>query len=69
MVLAARTVCTGEQHEYGIRGQTRAALPGSLEETALLVCNCGVKALVVRLDITQPESVQAALEEALAASP
>ena len=68
-VLAARTVSGGEVHEYSPdrRRSLRRAMPGSLAETAAAVRERGREALVVRLDLLDPPSVDAAAAAALAA--
>jgi len=68
-VVAARTVTGSEVHEYSpdARRSLRRAMPGSLEETAALVRERGREAAVVRLDLLDASSVEAAAEGALAA--
>jgi NAD(P)-dependent dehydrogenase (short-subunit alcohol dehydrogenase family) len=58
-VLAARSVTGSEVHEYSPdqRRSLRRAMPGSLEETAALVRERGSKALVLRLDLLDPSSI------------
>ena len=67
VVVAARTVKPGERHSHGLSGSTRttSALPGSLEETAQLICEIGQKALVVRLDLLDMPGAVAAVKLAL----
>jgi NAD(P)-dependent dehydrogenase (short-subunit alcohol dehydrogenase family) len=67
--LAARSVTGREVHEYSpdSRRSLRRAMPGSLEETAAAVRGQGRRALVVRLDLLDPASVDAAAREALRA--
>ena len=68
-VLAARSVIGGEVYEYSPdrRCSLRRAMPGSLEETAAAVRERGREALVLRLDLLDPASVEAAAERALEA--
>jgi len=68
-VLAARSVTGREVHEYSPdrRRSLRRAMPGSLAETAAAVRERGREALVLRLDLLDPASVDAAAEQALAA--
>jgi NAD(P)-dependent dehydrogenase (short-subunit alcohol dehydrogenase family) len=68
-VLAARSVTGREVHEYSPdrRRSLRRAMPGHLEETADAVRERGREALVVRLDLLDAASVDAAAEQALAA--
>lgn len=67
--LAARSVTGREVHEYSPdrRRSLRRAMPGSLEETAAAVRERGREALVLRLDLLEPASVEAAADAALAA--
>jgi hypothetical protein len=67
--LAARSVTGQEVHEYSPdrRRSLRRAMPGSLEETAGLVRERGREALVLRLDLLEPASLDAAVAGALAA--
>jgi NAD(P)-dependent dehydrogenase (short-subunit alcohol dehydrogenase family) len=64
LVLAARTVSGSEVHEYSPRkGQSlRRAMPGTLEETAREVRARGREAQVVRLDLLDRTSVDAAAD-------
>jgi NAD(P)-dependent dehydrogenase (short-subunit alcohol dehydrogenase family) len=66
--VAARSVTGQEVHEYSpdSRRSLRRAMPGSLEETAVAVEERGRRALVLRLDLLEPASVDAAATEALA---
>jgi NAD(P)-dependent dehydrogenase (short-subunit alcohol dehydrogenase family) len=66
--LAARSVTGQEVHEYSpdSRRSLRRAMPGSLEETAAAVGERGRRALVLRLDLLDPATVEAAAAEALA---
>ena len=68
-VLAARSVTGREVHEYSpdSRRSLKRSMPGSLEETAALVQERGQRAAVVRLDLLDPASVEAAADQALAA--
>jgi NAD(P)-dependent dehydrogenase (short-subunit alcohol dehydrogenase family) len=67
--LAARSVTGQEVHEYSpdSRRSLRRAMPGSLEETADAVRERGRRALVLRLDLLDAASVDAAAGEALEA--
>ena len=67
--LAARSVTGSEVHEYSPdqRRSLRRAMPGSLAETAAVVRERGREALVLRLDLLDPASVDAAAAQALAA--
>jgi NAD(P)-dependent dehydrogenase (short-subunit alcohol dehydrogenase family) len=68
-VLAARSVTGREVHEYSPdrRRSLRRAMPGSLEETAAALRERGREALVLRLDLLDAASVEAAADAALAA--
>ena len=66
-VLAARSVTGREVHEYSPdqRRSLRRAMPGSLEETAAAVRERGREALVLRLDLLDPGSIDQAAARAL----
>lgn len=69
VVVTARTVRAGEAHDYSASSAeagTLMALPGSIEETAKLVEERGQRALPLRLDLLDRESIDAALEKTLA---
>lgn len=65
VAVAARTLAAGERHEHGSRAGAPddRPLPGSLEETAAAVRECGREALAVRLDLLDLGSVESALDE------
>src|SRR2546426_12706229 len=65
VVLTARTLAPGETHDHGNRAGVPdlRALPGSLEETAAAVCALGREALPLRLDLLDPASLAAAVDE------
>ncbi|MBB3047859.1 NAD(P)-dependent dehydrogenase (short-subunit alcohol dehydrogenase family) [Litorivivens lipolytica] len=65
LVLTARTLKEGEQHEYGSWQSTTTALPGSLESTAAAAKEFGSEVLLVRSDILDTASVLAAADKAL----
>ena len=69
LVLAARTVTGGEVHEYSPRKghSLQRAMPGSLEEAARDVRARGREARVVKLDLLDRSSVNAAADAGLAA--
>lgn len=69
VVVTARTLHPGETHDYGSSVATsgkQTALPGSLEETAREVEKHGRRALVLRLDLLDRASIDAAVDRALA---
>ncbi len=66
LVLTARTLKEGEQHEYGSWESTTTALPGSLESTAAAAREFGSEVLLLRSDILDMASVLAAADQALA---
>lgn len=68
LVLTARTLVEGEVREYSpLAGRSlRRAMPGSLEVTAREVRERGREALAIRLDLLERDSIESALEEALA---
>jgi NAD(P)-dependent dehydrogenase (short-subunit alcohol dehydrogenase family) len=65
LVLTARTLKEGEQHEYGSWESTTTALPGSLESTAAAAREFGSEVLLLRSDILDTASVLAAADQAL----
>lgn len=66
LVLAARTVKSGERHVDMPTTADGKPLPGSLEETAEAVRALGRRALVKRLDLLERESMDALVAETLA---
>jgi|TARA_R110000772_G_scaffold268669_1_gene397236 NAD(P)-dependent dehydrogenase (short-subunit alcohol dehydrogenase family) len=65
VAITARSLRDGEQHEHGSYQSNTESLPGSLESTADAVRAAGGQALCMRSDILQPDTVLAAIEEAL----
>ena len=65
IVLTARTLTAGETHDHGNRAgePDLRPLPGSLEETAAAVRSLGREALPLRLDLLDPASLAAAVDE------
>jgi NAD(P)-dependent dehydrogenase (short-subunit alcohol dehydrogenase family) len=65
VVLTARTLAPGETHDHGNRAgePDLRPLPGSLEETAAAVRARGRDALALRLDLLDPASLAAAVDE------
>jgi NAD(P)-dependent dehydrogenase (short-subunit alcohol dehydrogenase family) len=64
VALAARTVGKGDptlEHSQSVHRPDSRPLPGSLEETAELVANEGQEALLLRMDLTDLSSVEAAV--------
>ncbi len=64
VALAARTVGKGDptsEHSQSVHRPDSRPLPGSLEETAELVANEGREALLLRMDLTDLASVEAAV--------
>ena len=64
VALAARTVGKGDptpEHSQSVHRPDSRPLPGSLEETAELVTNEGQEALLLRMDLTDLASVEAAV--------
>lgn len=69
VVVTARTLHAGQTQDYGSSVATagrQTALPGSLEETAREVEKQGRRALVLRLDLLDRASIDAAVDRALA---
>lgn len=60
LAISARSLDEGEQHTHGLRNPDGTALPGSLNGTAAAIRALGRKALVVRMDLLDSESVMAA---------
>jgi hypothetical protein len=67
VVVTARTLEEGEAFEHGSRESEVKPLPGSLRETARAVEALGRRALPIRLDLLDLDSIDAAVEAALAA--
>lgn len=67
VVVTARTLEEGEAFEHGSRESEVKALPGSLRETAAAVEALGRRALPIRLDLLDLDSIDAALEATYAA--
>ncbi|MCU1346690.1 MAG: family NAD(P)-dependent oxidoreductase [Acidimicrobiia bacterium] len=68
VALAARTVGKGDptlDHTVSVHHQDQRPLPGSLEETAELVRGEGREALLLRMDLTDLASVEAAVQSLL----
>lgn len=65
LVLAARTVHSGDRHDDMPTTADGKPLPGSLEETAEAVRALGRRALVKRLDLLERESMDALVAETL----
>lgn len=68
VALAARTLRTGEptaEHSQTVHKRDTRPLPGSVEETADLVRGQGREALALRMDLTDPASVESAVAELL----
>ena len=65
LVLTARTMKAGEQHEYGSWRPTTTSLPGFLEATGEAARAHGAEVLLVRSDILDLASVEAAAASAL----
>lgn len=69
VVITARTVKAGEVYDYAATvadsGKPRA-MPGSLEETAALIRDRGREALPIRLDLMDRDTIDAAVEQAVA---
>ena len=65
VVLTARTLAPGETHDHGNKAgePDLRPLPGSLEETAAAVRARGRDALPLRLDLLDPASLAAAVDE------
>jgi len=68
VVVTARTLQAGQKHDYAATSADsgkQIALPGSVEETAAAVEALGQRALPLRLDLLDRESIDAALEHTL----
>ena len=66
LAISARSLDEGENHTHGLRNPDGTALPGSLNATAAAIRELGRKALVVRMDLLDSESVLAASQAVLA---
>ncbi|MFN8624495.1 MAG: SDR family oxidoreductase [Candidatus Binatia bacterium] len=67
VVVTARTVSEGEQHDYSTTraGSRQQTMPGSIEITAADIRQRGRRALPIRLDLLDPASIDAAVTHAL----
>ncbi|MBT8152074.1 MAG: SDR family oxidoreductase [Gammaproteobacteria bacterium] len=66
VVLTARTLHDGEEHERGAFHSDTSAVTGSLTSTAKEIEALGQRALSIRLDLLDPNSVSRAYEQAIA---
>lgn len=65
VAIGARTVKAGgptHDHSMSVHRRNDRPLPGSLEETAALISQTGMEAFPVRMDLTDPESVEEAVD-------
>jgi NAD(P)-dependent dehydrogenase (short-subunit alcohol dehydrogenase family) len=65
LVLAARTVRSGDEHSDMLRNPDGSSLPGSLEETRDAVEAKGRRARLQRLDLLVPETIEALVADTL----
>lgn len=68
VAIAARTVASGDptgDHSTTIHRRIDRPLPGSLEETANEITNRGREALPIRMDLTDPATVESACRQVL----
>lgn len=65
LVLAARTLQSGDEHADMVRNADGSALPGSLEETREAVLAKGCRARVQRLDLLEPATIDALVADTL----
>lgn len=65
LVLAARTLKSGDEHPDMVRKADGSALPGSLEETYEAVTAKGRRARMQRLDLLEPATIEALVEDTL----
>jgi NAD(P)-dependent dehydrogenase (short-subunit alcohol dehydrogenase family) len=66
IVITARTLTEGEQHERGNNESDTSAVSGSLETTAREIEALGQKALPIRLDLLDTDSINQAVDQTLA---
>lgn len=66
VVLTARTLKEGESHQHMVSTPNGNPLPGSLEITAQMVHSQGGEALTIRMDLLDIQSIDNAVESALA---
>jgi len=66
VVVTARTLREGERYEHSwtVKKSDTSAMPGSLEITAAAIEKAGRRALPVRMDLLDPESIEAAVARA-----
>ena len=65
LVLAARTVKSGDEHVDMVRNADGSALPGSLEETRDAVLAKGRRARLQRLDLLETPTIHALVDDTL----
>lgn len=66
LVLAARTVKSGDEHADMVRNADGSSLPGSLEETRDAVIAKGCRARLQRLDLLDTPTIHALVDDTLA---
>lgn len=65
VVITARTLHEGEQHERGSTDSDTSAVGGSLDTTAAEIRALGQKALPIQLDLLDTDSIERAIEQTL----
>lgn len=65
VVITARTLNDGEEHERGAFQSDTSAVSGSLNSTAKAIEALGQEALAIRLDLLDPDSITRAVEQTL----
>ena len=66
VVITARTLNDGEEHERGAFSSDTTAVSGSLNSTAKEIEALGQAALPIRLDLLDPASIENAVDQAIA---
>lgn len=66
LVLAARTVQSGDEHADMVRNADGSPLPGSLEETRKEIAGRGRRTRLQRLDLLETDTLHALVEDTLA---
>jgi NAD(P)-dependent dehydrogenase (short-subunit alcohol dehydrogenase family) len=65
VAITARTLVEGERYEHSstVKSSDTSAMPGSLEITARLIEERGQRALPIRMDLLEPETIAPAAEQ------
>jgi NAD(P)-dependent dehydrogenase (short-subunit alcohol dehydrogenase family) len=65
IAITARTMEEGEAHEHGASSSDVRAITGSLKTTAAEIEKLGQKALPIRMDLLDPDSIELAVDQVI----